>query len=81
MESSIVEEDVMLLMVLLQELARQVGSLRAHARQIEHGPLRRREVDFEEVAIVRVGRAGRAALQSLWSGFNVKYMQPDAMSA
>jgi hypothetical protein len=46
MKSSIVEIDVMLVMVLLQQLVCHVGSLRRDLRHVEHRFLRRREMDL-----------------------------------
>ena len=46
MKASIIEKDVVFVVVFLQELACLVGRFRADARQIEHGLLRRRKVDL-----------------------------------
>lgn len=46
MKSSIVEINVMLVMVLLQKLVCHIGSVRRNSRHVEHRLLRRRQMDL-----------------------------------
>lgn len=66
MEPSIVEEDVMLFVVLLQQLACRVGSLRADPSHIEDGLLRRREVDVRGGSHCASGTCRRGSPKSLY---------------